>query len=74
MRKIGSRELKNRLGAYLQVVRQGQTLVITDRGKAIAKLSPLDTVEPVVRTPEELLKDREARGEVRLGTRPFLSV
>jgi antitoxin (DNA-binding transcriptional repressor) of toxin-antitoxin stability system len=35
------RELKTRLGAYLQQVRQGRTLVVTDRGQPIAELRPL---------------------------------
>jgi len=38
---IGARELKTRLGAYLQQVRQGRTLVITDRGQPVAELRPL---------------------------------
>ena len=38
---IGARELKKRLGGYLQQVRQGRTLVITDRGEPVAELKPL---------------------------------
>jgi prevent-host-death family protein len=38
---VGVRELKTRLGGYLQQVRQGRTLVITDRGQPIAELKPL---------------------------------
>lgn len=38
---VGARELKIRLGAYLQQVRQGRTLVVTDRGLPIAELRPL---------------------------------
>jgi len=44
---VGSRELKVRLGAYVRRVRQGQTLIITDRGEPentrdaiLAKLEP----------------------------------
>ena len=32
MRKVGSREFKNRMGRYLSAVRNGQSLLITDRG------------------------------------------
>ena len=39
---IGARELKTRLGGYLQSVRQGRTLVITDRGQPVAELRPLE--------------------------------
>jgi prevent-host-death family protein len=38
---VGARELKTRLGGYLQQVREGRTLVITDRGHPIAELKPL---------------------------------
>ena len=38
---VGVRELKTRLGGYLQQVRQGRTLVITDRGDPVAELKPL---------------------------------
>jgi antitoxin (DNA-binding transcriptional repressor) of toxin-antitoxin stability system len=41
-RTIGSRDLKTRLGAHLKRVREGATLVITDRGHPIAELRPLD--------------------------------
>jgi len=38
---IGARELKTRLGGYLQRVGQGRTLVITDRGRPVAEPRPL---------------------------------
>jgi prevent-host-death family protein len=38
---VGARELKTRLGTYLQQVRQGRTLVVTDRGQPVAELKPL---------------------------------
>jgi prevent-host-death family protein len=38
---VGSRELKTRLGAYLRRVRQGATLIVTDRGEPVAELRPL---------------------------------
>ena len=42
MRKaVGARELKTRLGGYLRRVRQGMTLVVTDRGEPVAELRPL---------------------------------
>jgi prevent-host-death family protein len=41
METVGVRELKNRLGHYLHAVRQGKTLVITSRGKPVARLVPI---------------------------------
>jgi prevent-host-death family protein len=38
---VGARELKTRLGGYLRRVRQGVTLVVTDRGEPVAQLGPL---------------------------------
>jgi len=38
---VGARELKTRLGTYLRRVREGCTLVVTDRGKPVAELRPL---------------------------------
>jgi prevent-host-death family protein len=38
---VGARELKARLGTYLRSVRNGKTLIVTDRGEPIAELRPL---------------------------------
>lgn len=40
---MGSRELKTKLGTYLQQVRQGRTFVVTDRGEPVAELRPIDS-------------------------------
>jgi prevent-host-death family protein len=40
MKTVGLRELKNRLGVYVQHVRKGETVIVTDRGKPVAELSP----------------------------------
>lgn len=34
-------ELKARLSAYLDIVRQGDEVLVTDRGRVIARLSPV---------------------------------
>ena len=39
---VGSRELKTRLGSYLQRVREGRTFVVTDRGEPVAELRPIE--------------------------------
>ena len=38
MRAVGVRELKNRLSEHLQAVKQGEQILITDRGQVIAEL------------------------------------
>lgn len=38
---VGARELKTRLGSYIQQVRNGTTFVVTERGQPVAELRPL---------------------------------
>ena len=38
---VGVRELKARLSEYLRQVKQGRTLVITERGKPVGRLVPV---------------------------------
>lgn len=39
--KVAVRDLKNRLSEYLRRVRAGERLIVTDRGRPIAELSPI---------------------------------
>jgi prevent-host-death family protein len=62
---VASRELKNRLGRYLAVVRNGDTVQVTDRGKLVACLVPAGSdLPPAAR----ILAQVAAKGAVRLGT------
>jgi len=40
---VGARELKTRLGRYLNQVRRGDTIVVTDRSEPVAELRPIGT-------------------------------
>lgn len=40
--EVGVRELKNRLSAYLDRVQAGEDVVVTQRGRPIARLTTLD--------------------------------
>ena len=63
MKTVGLRELKNNLSAYVRAARNGETVVVTDRGQAVARLvSPTETSET-----EHPLAKMARRGEVRLG-------
>ena len=66
---VGARELKTRLGTYLQRVREGRTIVVTDRGEPIAELRPLSSDNSL---PSALLK-LSAKGAVTLPTVGALS-
>jgi prevent-host-death family protein len=68
---VGSREFKNRLGRYLLAVGKGETLLITDRGKPVAKVSPPDRNGDSDFTFSEVLKKLEADGKLRLPKRPL---
>lgn len=41
MAEAGIRELRDHLSRYLDRVRQGEEIIITDRGRAIARMVPL---------------------------------
>ncbi len=77
MKRVGAREFKNRLGQYLREVRKGRSLLITDRGRPVAKVSPPEENRPEKQTIQERLEELEAQGLIRLGRgrlRPFRPV
>jgi prevent-host-death family protein len=39
---VGVRELKDHLSRYLERVRQGEEIVVTDRGNPVARLTSID--------------------------------
>jgi prevent-host-death family protein len=63
MKSVGVRELKNNLSAYVRAARQGETVLVTDRGEIVAKLGPPERPEQF----EHPLAEMARRGEVRLG-------
>lgn len=40
MKAVGLRELKNRLSEYVRQVRDGEEVLVTDRGAVVAELGP----------------------------------
>lgn len=42
MKAVGVRELKNRLSEYLREVKQGERILVTDRGEVVAELRSAD--------------------------------
>ncbi len=63
--EVGARELKNRLGHYLAIVKAGETVYVTDRGRVVAELKP----RSIGRTSEaEALGRLVADGTVTLGS------
>ncbi len=64
MERVAVRELKAKLSEYLAKVKSGQEVVVTERGKPVAKLVPLPSDE----TMDERLADLERQGLIRRGT------
>ncbi|MGN6258201.1 MAG: type II toxin-antitoxin system prevent-host-death family antitoxin [Solirubrobacterales bacterium] len=60
--EVGVRELHDRLSEYLEKVEEGEEVVVTRRGKPIARLSKIDAPRP--------LEEFERRGIVRWPKRP----
>jgi prevent-host-death family protein len=59
---VGVRELKNKLSSYLEAVKEGQEIIVTDHGKPVARLVQMgDTGDRLA----ELI----ARGEATAPTR-----
>ena len=71
MRKVGSREFKNHMGKYMRAVRNGQTLLLTIRGKVVARISPVRVTQTASSTIDERLKELEAQGLIHLATKPL---
>ncbi len=43
--RVGIREAKVHLSRYLRMVRKGAEIVITDRGKPVGKIVPIEQIE-----------------------------
>ena len=63
MREIGAFEAKNTLGSLLDMVEKGEEVVITRRGRRVARLVP----DAGMRDPEEARRAAEAILEMSKG-------
>jgi len=68
MSTVGVRELKNRLTHYLRRTKQGEEIVVTERGKPIALLMPIEAVKRASSL-EARLARLAAEGRVTLPSR-----
>ena len=59
MTTVGIREAKMHLSKYLKMVRQGQEVTLTDRGRPVGKIVPVPAVELSL---EERIRRLEEKG------------
>ena len=64
MNRVAVRELKSRLSEYLSLVKVGEEIVVTERGRSIAKIVPLRSSESL----PDRLADMDRQGLIRLGS------
>lgn len=67
MSAVGIKELKNRLTQYLRRIKEGEEVIVTERGKPIALIQPIQAAEHPV-TLEARLARLAAQGLVTLPT------
>lgn len=60
-------ELKNRLSHYLRLVRRGESVLVSDRDRVIARIEPAGDLAPSGTNTARWLDDLERRGVVRRG-------
>lgn len=65
MHYVGIRELKNRLTYYLRLTRNGDNIIVTDRGKPMAILHSAEAVEETAGVEERLISLAQ-KGLVRM--------
>jgi prevent-host-death family protein len=70
MEKVSVSKLKNQLSAYLKKVREGQTLLVTDRNELVAQLIPI----PQHQGEDERIARLVARGLIRLPKGPPVDI
>ena len=68
MSTVGIKDLKNRLTHYLRRTKQGEEVIITERGKPIAMIQPIQAVAQAVSL-DARLAQLAARGLLTLPTR-----
>lgn len=69
MKTVSVSRLKASLSEYLAKVKAGEEILVTERGRSVAKLVPIESREGI---PEQLL-DLERRGIVRIRGRGRVS-
>lgn len=56
MKAVGIRELKTHLSKYMKDIKKGNEIIVSDRGKAIARIIPIEGSEKRAKLQTLLLK------------------
>ena len=67
---MGVKQLKSRLSEYLRLVRNGETVLVTDRDEVVAELRPTRRQPSSADSLEGLLDSLAERGEVTRASLP----
>jgi prevent-host-death family protein len=67
MSVVNISELKNRLSHYLRQVRLGESVLVSDHNRVIARIDPAGDVASASNDDGEWLDDLERRGIIRRG-------
>src|SRR3990167_7761381 len=68
VRPVKIAELKNRLSYYLRRVQRGESILVCDRDRVIARIERVDPHAPGAESDTEWLDRLERRGVIRRGT------
>jgi antitoxin (DNA-binding transcriptional repressor) of toxin-antitoxin stability system len=69
MRHVGIRELKDHLSEYLRHVREGEVVMVTDRGEVVAELRP-PSADSELEKKYPGLAEMARKGLIRLPLKP----
>jgi prevent-host-death family protein len=65
MKTAAIAKLKSGLSEYISIVKSGEEVVVTDRGKPVARIVPIKRDDALI---PRHLKELEKRGLVKIGT------
>ncbi len=70
MKTVGIRELKNELSRYIRLVKEGETVLVTDRGTVVAELRSCEqNITGGNKKTDKVLGKMEKSGEVKRAKR-----
>jgi prevent-host-death family protein len=67
MNRVSISELKARLSEYLEAVRAGEEVIVTDRGRPVARIAPVSGPEDSESRLQMLIRTGQARPPDRAG-------